>query len=273
MTQVVEKQDDWFFHFWKQLFSSRGIKFDAALVIFFSQLLSEWAPNADSGYGSNSATLKTTLAELFTCFKWCTGTVTLENGLQSCFVLSYLHQGIRKQKASCGRTKQNSMWEGKKLHHRLRAKIVKCVTKLLYPAWSMRSFRNGGGGGGIILTQFNFRLKSLSRYPQPMFLYSLWFSALIKTLSERTPYSHSSSSSNSSSSLFRLGILGKSSITSLRQPADFHPGLGERNERNALMCGNKQQHCVCPRGLIGEGMNLEIAKSTARNKLQHNCIT
>lgn len=31
------------------------------------------------------------------------------------------------------------------------------------------------------------------------------------------------------------------------------------------MCGNKQRHCVCLRVLIPEGMNLEIAESTAKN--------
>lgn len=31
------------------------------------------------------------------------------------------------------------------------------------------------------------------------------------------------------------------------------------------MCGNKQLHCVRPRGLIGEGMNLEITELTARS--------
>lgn len=54
-------------------------------------------------------------------------------------------------------------------------------------------------------------------------------------------------------SFLRLGILKK--MTSLRQPADFHPG--ERNERNALMCRHKQVLCVCLRGLIWEGMNFD----------------
>lgn len=98
-------------------------------------------------------------------------------------MLSYLHQGIRKQKASCGRTKQNSMWEGKKLHHRLRAEIVKYVTKLLYPAWSMRSFRNGGRGRGNYSYTIQLPTEKSEQIPTAYVLvFSLIFSSSKDTL-------------------------------------------------------------------------------------------
>lgn len=83
-------------------------------------------------------------------------------------------------------------------------------------------------------------------------LYHVWASAL-KTISERK---------NSTLFLLSAGTLGESSLTSLRQPADFHPGWGRGMsgmhwcvETNNLACVCV---CVCPRGSIWEGMSLEL---------------
>lgn len=179
------------------------------------------------------------------------------------------NRGIKKQKVSCGKTKQNSIWEGKQLSNLLSTEIVKCVTEVLYPARSMRSFRNRGEGEGIItLTQFDFRLQNLSRCPQP--IVSLIFSSIKGNLRMNTdilrweplPFF-----------LSQAGNTGEKFNDLSQATSWFSSRLGERNERNALMCGNKQLHCVFPSGLIWEGMNLEITKSTARSTTTtHTCI-
>lgn len=72
-----------------------------------------------------------------------------------------------RKKVSYWKKKLKSMWEGKRLSHRLKAEVVQCVTKLLCPAWNMRSFWKRGEGEAIItLAQLNFRLKNVSIYPQ-----------------------------------------------------------------------------------------------------------
>lgn len=115
----------------------------------------------------------------------------------------------------------------------------------------MRSFYLRGGGlkGKQWLFLCNFTSTQTIWEQRP---YHVWASAL-KTISERK---------NSTLFPLRTGTLGESSLTSLRQPADFHPGWGRGMsgmhwcvETNNLACVCV---CVCPRGSIWEGMSLEL---------------
>lgn len=130
----------------------------------------------------------------------------------------------------------------------------------LWNAWqnfSMEHEVTARRGAIVILMQFNFRMRNLSNNPQPVILFTS-----SNELRCSPGWGDSFPPPFYSSQRWNTGE--KFNDLSLRQPADFHPG-GERNERNALMCGDKQLHCVCSRGLIRGGMNLEITGRTVRN--------
>lgn len=117
--------------------------------------------------------------------------------------------------------KTTSVWEGKQLPQD-EGWNCEMRDKLLYPAWRMRSF--WGGGREAFLRNFTSKKSKHS-------LYHVSVSAVAQAIPEWT----------SVFSRLRIFFLphfllsgreywGKSSMTSLRQPADFHPGGEEWEE-------------------------------------------
>lgn len=134
---------------------------------------------------------------------------------------------------------------------KMRAETVKCVTKLFCLTQRVRSFWVGGTGSALTqlkkykhICTVNITFPRLLYNKQPpieLFLPSPHFSC-------------------------RAGILGKSSMTSLRQPADFHPGEEEWEECIDVW---KQTTalCVLERPDRRKEWNLRLSSRVQRAKL------